>query len=373
MRRFSGDGGRFDGQSPTIRISDAIEGNRLVQLVAHESSHLSMYQLTRGASATEPFRFFDEGYSDLVGKMIAGENMANHKRSSLAIANREVKTKGVGFETMQHWSDYAGNVPSPKQAYAYPVGSSFVYFVIDSFGEKKLFDFFRDIGETRDLDTSLRNIFGLTAVEVEQRWKDYVASSALEPPAITEMSPSNESSNVPVDIAELLVKFSVPMMMHNVCVDAVRRHRRLLHERLVERRQDSCRQDGRQAAAGDHLQARAEPWQARLSANERGWDSLAHDTMGFHHEQADVKRADRSIRERIGGGGGSRTTWDNLSRRVLARFFETNDPSGSRRFLPVSRSLAARVAACWRLAPRLVRTPDVAFMCLHHVRVRALG
>ena len=218
MLRFSGDGGRFDSQSPTITISDAIEGNRLVQVVAHESSHLSMSQLTRGASATEPFRFFDEGYSDLVGKMIAGEDMANHKRSSLAIANREVTTKGVGFETMQHWSDYAGNFPSPKQAYAYPVGSSFVYFVIDSFGKKKLFDFFRDIGETLDLDTSLRNIFGLTAVEVEQRWKDYLASSALEPPAITEMFPSNESSDIPVDIAELLVKFSVPMMMHKVCV-----------------------------------------------------------------------------------------------------------------------------------------------------------
>ena len=43
-------------------------------------------------------------------------------------------------------------------------------------------DFFRDIGATRDLDTSLRNTFGLTAVAVEQRWKDYLARSALEPP-----------------------------------------------------------------------------------------------------------------------------------------------------------------------------------------------
>jgi hypothetical protein len=220
MRRFSGDGGRFDGPSHTIKISVAIERNDLVEVIAHESSHLSMYQLTRGASATEPFRFFDEGYSDLVGKMIAGENMANHKRSSLAIANRELKANGLSFEELQHWSDYAGNLPSQKMDYAYPVGSSFVYFVIDSFGEKKLFDFFRDIGETRDLDASLRNVFGLTAVEVERRWKDYVATNSVpEPPlAITEMFPSNESSDIPVDVAELLVKFSVPMMMHKVCV-----------------------------------------------------------------------------------------------------------------------------------------------------------
>ena len=202
-----------------IKVSDSIEGDGLVEVVAHESAHLSMYQLTRGASATEPFRFFDEGYSDLVGKMIAGENMADHKRSSLSIANRQLKEKGLSFEELQHWSAYAGNVPSEKNFYTYPVGSSFVYFVIDSFGENKLFDFFRDIGETGDLDTSLRNIFGLTAAEVEQRWKDYVAMSSVpEPPlAITEMFPSNESSDIPVDIAELRVKFSVPMT-RRVCV-----------------------------------------------------------------------------------------------------------------------------------------------------------
>lgn len=225
IRPFSGDGGRFDGASNTIRISDAIEGNDLVEVVAHESSHLGMYELTQGASATEPFRFFDEGYSDIVGKTIAGADMANHKRSSLAIANRELNVKGVGFEKLRHWSDYAGNVPSEKQAYAYPVGSSFVYFVIDSFGEKKLFDFFRDTGKTRDLDASLRNVLGLTAVVVERRWKDYLAkSSASEPPlAITQMVPSNESSDIPVDIAELLVRFNMPMTTSKVCVSTVAR------------------------------------------------------------------------------------------------------------------------------------------------------
>ncbi len=218
IRRFSGDGGRFEPPH-TIVVSDALDGNGLVEVVAHESSHLSMYELTRGASATEPFRFFDEGYSDVVGKMIAGKDMASHKRSSLAIASREVNANGVGFATLQHWSAYAGNVPSQKQAYAYPVGSSFVYFVIDLFGQKKLFDLFRDIGETRDLDTSLRNTLGLTAAEVERRWKAYLPTSPVaEPPlAITEMSPSNASSDVPVDVAELRVKFSVPMT-NEVCV-----------------------------------------------------------------------------------------------------------------------------------------------------------
>jgi hypothetical protein len=223
MHRFAGSGGRFDGTSHTIRIAEQLDGAHLVEAIAHESAHLSMYQLTRGASATEPFRFFDEGYSDLVGKMIAGEDMADHKQSSLAIANREVTVKGLGFEKLQHWWDYAGKGPNQKKYYAYPAGSSFVYFAIDSFGENKLFDFFRDIGETRDLDASLRNIVGLTAVEAEQRWKQYVArDSALEPSlAITEMFPSNESSEIPVDIAELFVTFSVPMMRKKaMCVMA---------------------------------------------------------------------------------------------------------------------------------------------------------
>ena len=220
LRQFSGRGGRFNGPSHTIVISDAAAGNGLVQIVAHESAHLSLYQVTRGASAMEPFRFFDEGYSDIVSKTIAGENMTNHKRSALAIASAQVKARALDFAKVQHWSSYAGNRPSEGNDYAYPVGSSFVYFVIDSFGERKLFDFFRDVGETKDLDTSFQHVFGLGAAAVEQRWKDYVVKNAVpdeSPLTITEMFPANNSTDIPVDIAELYVKFSVPMMS-KICV-----------------------------------------------------------------------------------------------------------------------------------------------------------
>lgn len=214
LRQFSGNGGRFDGRSHTIVVSDIPTGNELVRIVAHESAHLCLYQVTRGASAMEPFRFFDEGYSDIVGETIAGANMTNHKRFALAIASAQVKAGALGFAKVQHWSSYAGNRPSEGNDYAYPVGSSFVYFVIDSFGEKKLFDFFRDVGETRDLDTSLQHVFGLDAAAVEQRWKDYVVKNAVpeSPLTITEMFPANNSTDIPIDIAELHVKFSVPMM-----------------------------------------------------------------------------------------------------------------------------------------------------------------
>jgi hypothetical protein len=53
------------------------------------------------------------------------------------------------------------------------------------------------------------------------------------------------------------------------------------------------------------------------------------------------------------GAAGVEPLW-TLARREPARFFETNDPSGSRRFLAISRGLAARVAACSRRA----RTPS---------------
>ena len=214
VRQFSGDGGRFDGSSHTIVVSDTAAGNRRVFLVAHESAHLSLCQVTRGASATEPFRFFDEGYADIVGKTIAGENMTIHKRNALAIANAQVKAGALGFAKVQQWLSYAGDRPSRGNAYAYPVGSSFVYFVIDSFGERKLFDFFRDVGETRDLDTSFQHVFGLGAAAVEERWKDYVVKGTVpeSPLTITEMFPANNSTDIPIDIAELYVKFSVPMM-----------------------------------------------------------------------------------------------------------------------------------------------------------------
>jgi len=125
-----------------------------------------------------------------------------------------VKAGALDFAKVQHWSSYGGNLPSQGNDHAYPVGSSFVYFVIDSFGEKKLFDFFRDVGETRDLDTSFQHVFSLGASAVEQRWKDYVVKEAVpeSPLTITEMFPANNSTDIPIDIAELHVKFSVPMM-----------------------------------------------------------------------------------------------------------------------------------------------------------------
>ena len=214
LRWFSGNGGRFHGPSLTITISDAPSGNELVRVVAHESAHLGLYQLTRGASAMEPFRFFDEGYADIVSQTIAGQDMALHKRSAIARASAQVKAKALGFAQVQRWLSYAGNGPSQRNDHAYSVGSSFVYFVSDCFGEQKLLDLFRDVGATRDLDTSLRHVLDLGVAEVEQRWQDYVVKEAVpEPPlTITEMFPANHSTDVPIDIAELHVKFSAPMM-----------------------------------------------------------------------------------------------------------------------------------------------------------------
>ncbi len=230
LRWFDGNGGRFEGASHTIVVSRAAPEKARVYIVAHESAHLSLYQVTRGASATEPFRFFDEGYAEIVSKTIAGENMTLHKRSALSIANKQLDAGALGFAKVQQWWSYAGTRPSEGNAYAYPVGSSFVYFVIDSFGETKLFDFFRDVGESRDLDTSLQHVFGMGAAAIEERWKDYVMKGAVrEPPlAITEMFPTHDSTDIPVDIAELYVKFSVPMLPKK-CLSTPSRHTGVCH------------------------------------------------------------------------------------------------------------------------------------------------
>ena len=54
LRQFSGDGGRFKGQSHTILISETAAGRGLAEIVARESAHLCLYQVTRGASAMQP-------------------------------------------------------------------------------------------------------------------------------------------------------------------------------------------------------------------------------------------------------------------------------------------------------------------------------
>ena len=121
-------------------INEASVKNGPNQIIGHESCHLSMADFTNGASVKEKFRFFDEGFASIYEHMLANDS-DDYKKTSLKIAVQQYLQGNVTFTKAQKWSEYFGDPKKFVHYYAYPVGSSFVYYVIDSYGMDSFLSF----------------------------------------------------------------------------------------------------------------------------------------------------------------------------------------------------------------------------------------
>lgn len=124
---------QFNAMNESVLINEASVKNGPNQVIGHESCHLSMANFTNGASVKEEFRFFDEGFASIYEHMLANDS-GDYKKISLKIAVQQNRQENVTFTKVQKWSEYFGDPKKFTNYYAYPVGSSFVYYVIDSYG-----------------------------------------------------------------------------------------------------------------------------------------------------------------------------------------------------------------------------------------------
>lgn len=172
-----GGGGYFDTEHNTINLTRSYLEKMGAELVAHETSHLCLAVLTQGASATEHFRFIDEGLAEILGRRSSGRG-EQYRTEVLAAAAKEARKGNVTFAKVQRWSEYfgdwqvsAGPGPSrPRNWGAYLVGASFDFFLMERYGESKFMALLADIGRSRDLDASLKQVIGRSAAEVEAAW-----------------------------------------------------------------------------------------------------------------------------------------------------------------------------------------------------------
>lgn len=101
------------------------------RLVAHESSHIGLHHFTAGASTLEQFRFFDEGLANIMGA-IAADRLSAYKQQALNAGAAQHSKGNVSFAKVQKWSSYYGR-PGSGTKYAYDVGASFNFFVMDTY------------------------------------------------------------------------------------------------------------------------------------------------------------------------------------------------------------------------------------------------
>lgn len=170
-------GGYFDAERRILTVGPAPKS----YFVPHEASHIVLAAMTRGKSDTEGYRFIDEGWASIIGSRFTGHK-DTFKNESLAIAANEMKKGNLNFETIQNWTEYFGNWQTVKREGvkrnydAYNVGASFVYYFIDTYGEKRYRDLLIAIGKEPDLNSALMKVCKRSEVDVQKGWQDYVSA-----------------------------------------------------------------------------------------------------------------------------------------------------------------------------------------------------
>ncbi|UCH98373.1 MAG: hypothetical protein JSV88_16440 [Candidatus Aminicenantes bacterium] len=221
---IEGESSRFSPEHNQVRLSVRTAFASTGKLIlAHESSHIALYHVTAGASLLEQFRFIDEGQAQIIGAL-ATDTFETYQQQALNTAAMQYHKGNVSFEKVQQWSSYYGK-PGSENPFAYDVGASFNLFLRERYGQKALFQFFEDLGTTRDLSQTIRNLFHTSAEELENEWFQYLASvditpnEALVPPRVVEMYPPHGAEHVPVDVKEIYVRFNTDMRTTDMCIN----------------------------------------------------------------------------------------------------------------------------------------------------------
>lgn len=212
VKYIEGKNSRFDPVGDIVLIGEYGVKDDPIGVIAHESCHLCLKNYTNKASVKEEFRFFDEGFADIFQSIVT-HKADDYKNEALAIAALQNIRNNVSFEKAQKWPQYFGDPQIKTNFYAYPVGASFDFFIMDTYGTKRLFAFFKDIGKTQDLTKSLRNIFKSDQQSIEAEWLQYLKKvnvSSVEP-HINKMFPVNLARDVSIKTNEIYVEFDIPM------------------------------------------------------------------------------------------------------------------------------------------------------------------
>lgn len=219
VRREARSSSIFDAENDTITLASSLQGKDLVSTGIHETAHVTMFRMTKGASLHDEFRFLDEGFVDII-QSIVDDRPDLYRKRSMYIANRAMKD--LSFVRVQAWTEYFGDWSGGRDDIkrnpdAYAVGASFVFYMLDTLGEAKWKEFLTDIGRTRKLDSSLLRIAGKNANIVEQEWRQYVVDHqdpSVSPPRIVEQFPANGAIDVDPGIRGLFVRFDQEMNTH---------------------------------------------------------------------------------------------------------------------------------------------------------------
>jgi hypothetical protein len=176
LREFSDGNSKFNCATNTIFINAKLTEKTVIQsLAAHEGSHIALCRVTKQLNTDSTARFWDEGLATIFEYRLLGKD-AEYKASANQLARKQFDEGKLNFSDLFNWYSYSRDAQGKINGYAYGVGSSFDYFLIENFGEQMFRSFLTDIGQSKEFSTSVMNIFGLSVSDLRQQWLNYVQS-----------------------------------------------------------------------------------------------------------------------------------------------------------------------------------------------------
>jgi hypothetical protein len=206
---------RFNCSTDEVFISKQRMKYELVyrRTIGHEASHLALCRLTKKASILEEFRFFDEGFANIMGSRVDKDD-SNYKKIALNTTRYYLENHNLSLDRVAAWKSYFCDKGRDQicNYNTYRIGSSFVFFIIDEWSEKVLYSFFEAIGKSRNFSTAVKTIFQMPVNLFEKRWFKYIMGHKMSSrPVIVESYPKFGANNISINIKEIYIKFSVPM------------------------------------------------------------------------------------------------------------------------------------------------------------------
>lgn len=168
---------QFNSRTDTIIIGNgSLKSTKYrASTIAHETVHLCLARISNGRSATETYRFMDEGYARLYDRRMLG--MSNEEIDKLVYGKlKNYPETIIDFEQAMSWTTFFGrpNALGTVGWDAYYVGVSFQRFLEDAYGKELPLKLFEEIGTSLTFDRALKAATGESRAIVEQRWQAYV-------------------------------------------------------------------------------------------------------------------------------------------------------------------------------------------------------
>jgi hypothetical protein len=219
VRYTADDSSRFNVDRSEVSLSVRHFDRGITAVLAHETSHLALARMTGGASVKERFRFLDEGLACVLERRIGG-GFKRYRHRALAVAARRNRAHGLSFAEVRRWSTY---FERKRDFDAYRVGASFVLFLVERHGEKKLWAMLRDLKRTQSLSRSARKVLGVGLPALQTQWRRYLTTVKIDKrftraPKIVGLSPRDGARAVDRSTRELRVSFDMPMDTGSVCL-----------------------------------------------------------------------------------------------------------------------------------------------------------